>query len=170
VGGVLDVAGDTIRVYLDGAQDASTAVTFGAAAFSPGTPTLADGLGGRGSPPASTALQLDGLLAEVALWADDLTTTGFGLLAKGYSPLFVLPQSLVAYWPLLGAFAPEIDVTGTATGTVTGSLPRDLHPAVLYPAPPLILDTPTAVASSVLFRKTLSPLGTHTGGRQRTRG
>jgi len=42
-----------------------------------------------------------GRICEVALWNVALTDAEVAILAKGYSPLFVHPQNLVAYWPLI---------------------------------------------------------------------
>ena len=44
---------------------------------------------------------VDGKMAEAAIWDTDLTAVEVAILAKGYSPLFVRPQNLVAYWPLI---------------------------------------------------------------------
>lgn len=166
VGGVLNFSGDSNRVYYDGTQETSTAVTYANNAYTPGTATMADAIGTRDVPPGATSMQFNGLIAEAAFWVDDITTTGFAMLAKGYSPLLVMPQSLVAYWPLLGGFSPEIELCAKVNGTITGTVAAAAHCAVLYPAPPLLGDAPVAAAASTLFRKTLAPLGTRTGGRQ----
>lgn len=53
---------------------------------------------------------MDGRIAEVAMWSAGLTVGEAAILAAGYSPLFVRPQNLVAYWPLIR------DVAGDGTG------------------------------------------------------
>ncbi|KKK85173.1 hypothetical protein LCGC14_2775960, partial [marine sediment metagenome] len=44
---------------------------------------------------------MSGRIAEVAIWNIALTDGEVAILALGYSPLFIHPQSLVAYWPLI---------------------------------------------------------------------
>ncbi len=48
-----------------------------------------------------TDREFDGRIAEVAIWDVILTADEAAILSKGYSPLFVRPQNLVAYWPLI---------------------------------------------------------------------
>ena len=43
----------------------------------------------------------DGYVAEAAIWNVALTDDEMETLAAGFSPLFVRPQGLVAYWPLV---------------------------------------------------------------------
>lgn len=74
-----------------------------------------------------------GYIAEVAIWNVALTEAEGQILAKGYSPLFVRPQSLVAYWPLLGRTSPEIDIVGGYAMTLYNSPPTVDHPRVLMP-------------------------------------
>jgi hypothetical protein len=57
-------------------------------------------IGRMGDPPVPDKY-MDGRIAEVAFWDVELTDAEIGILAAGYSPLFVRPQSLVAYWPLI---------------------------------------------------------------------
>lgn len=79
---------------------------------------------------------LDGLfngrIAEAAIWNAALTNGEVAILALGYSPLFVRPASLVAYWPLIGRYDPEIDVRGISPMSITGATVGD-HPRVLAP-------------------------------------
>lgn len=49
----------------------------------------------------ATGQGFDGRIAEAAIWNAALTDAEVAILARGYSPLFVRPQSLVAYWPLI---------------------------------------------------------------------
>jgi len=44
---------------------------------------------------------LSGYLAEAAMWSVALSDAEIATLAQGFSPLFIQPQSLVAYWPLV---------------------------------------------------------------------
>ena len=79
---------------------------------------------------------MDGLIAEAAIWNAALTDGEVKALALGTRPIFIRPMSLVAYWPLLQRFAPEIDVTSSGTNlmAVTGALSVPYNPpAVFYP-------------------------------------
>ena len=136
MGGVLNIGGDVIRVYYNGTQEASTAVTFGAATYTDnGAPTKQDAIGGYQDPPTVTAVQIDGRIAELGLWAGDIGTAGFEQLNDGFSPLMVRPDLLVAYWPLIGNNSPETDIVSAKNGTITGTIAKDVHPRIIYPSP-----------------------------------
>lgn len=77
--------------------------------------------------------KFDGLIAEVAAWNVALTDAEVAVLATGMSPLAVRPASLVAYWPLIGKYSPEIDVVGGFGMTLTGTPAAAAHPRVRYP-------------------------------------
>jgi hypothetical protein len=135
-GGVLDIAGDNIRVYYNGAQEASTAVTFGATTYTNTVPTLQqDSIGfartAVGPPygPIATDQQVDGRIQELAVWNVDIATEGFRQLALGFKPFRVKPQNLILYWPLLSDAATLIElVKGAAAGmTINGSIPTANH-------------------------------------------
>jgi hypothetical protein len=130
VGGVLDLSGDSIRVYLDGAQDASSAATFANASYTNGTPTAADSISGAVGSGSSTFF--DGRIAEVAIWAGDIGAAGFGVLAQRVSPMLVRPDLLVSYWPLIGRESPERDRFGGVGATITGTVATADHPRVVY--------------------------------------
>ena len=83
-------------------------------------------------------------LGEIGLWNAALTDAEVAVLAKGVSPLMVRPQSLVAYWPLLGNQSPEIDLVGGYDMTLNAAPTKAAHPRVIYPAPPTIHHAPTA--------------------------
>lgn len=51
----------------------------------------------------------NGAFAEVGIWAAALDDAEVIALSKGVSPLQIRPQSLVAYWPLIGNDSPEPD-------------------------------------------------------------
>lgn len=76
----------------------------------------------------------DAAIAEVGIWNVALDDSEVAALGKGVSPLLVRPQSLVAYWPLIGRTSPEIDVRGGFGMTVTGATVAD-HPRIYYPTP-----------------------------------
>ena len=133
VGWVVDVAGDAMRLYLNGVLDVNTAVTFGAATFTnAGTQTLQDQVGGGSI--TTTQEMWDGLLAEMAIWNVDIGDAGFSAVGAGHmSPLLVRPEALVFYLPMIGKFSPEGDVINSKLGTITGSLPALRHPRVFTP-------------------------------------
>jgi len=74
-----------------------------------------------------------GRLAEGAAWNVALTDTDMAKLATGISPLFVRPEGLVAYWPIIGVYGPEIDLRGRQEMTITGSLTQAAHPWIYMP-------------------------------------
>lgn len=74
-----------------------------------------------------------GRLAEIGIWDVVLTDAQVLVLANGVSPLMVEPESLIAYWPLLGRYSPEIDLVGGFDMAVTGATAAD-HTRVFYPA------------------------------------
>lgn len=75
----------------------------------------------------------EGYIAEVAIWAAELTDAEIAILAKGTSPLLVRPDALVAYWPIVGRHSPEIDLVGGSHLTVTGTISTQAHVPVRYP-------------------------------------
>lgn len=81
---------------------------------------------------STPANHMSGMIAEAAIWDVALTDAEVALLAAGYSPLFVRPQNLVAYWPLIGRTSPEIDPIGKFEMTVTGAVVA-AHPRIRYP-------------------------------------
>ena len=87
-----------------------------------------------------------GRLAEAAIWDVALTDAEVVILAKGMSPLLMRPQSLVAYWPLIGRTSPEIElINGYGMSLVNAPTVGD-HPPVLYPPRALfshVVATPT---------------------------
>ena len=85
-------ADDDRRVYLDG--DRGTDSTDSAAV---GTDSIAIGVSADSTPFGYH----NGLVAEAAAWNVALTDEEAAILAEGYSPLLVRPQSLVFYCPLI---------------------------------------------------------------------
>ena len=72
-----------------------------------------------------------GAVAEVGIWNVALTDSEIAILGNGYSPLFVRPQSLVFYAPLIRTVLDRID---NKTFTANGSPAVAAHPAIIYPA------------------------------------
>lgn len=81
-----------------------------------------------GSVPFSTAYQVDGLMANIAMWNKVLNDGDALALGGGCSPLRVQPQSLIMFHPLNGQGSPEVDVIGRLSGNITGSVPVGDHP------------------------------------------
>ncbi len=76
---------------------------------------------------------MSGGIGEVGAWNVALTDAEVIVLAAGYSPLFVRPQNLVAYWPLIqGLNDPVGGYTMTASGTVVSAHPRIIRPVMPY--------------------------------------
>lgn len=70
----------------------------------------------------------DASLAEAGLWTVLLTDPEIVALAKGTSPNNIRRSSLVAYWPLWGAGAPEADLSsGVHNMAITGTVPAANH-------------------------------------------
>lgn len=75
---------------------------------------------------------MSGSIAEVGIWNVELTDAEIAILALGYSPLLIRPQSLVAYWPLIGRTSPEIDIVGGYDMTLNNGPTTAAHPPILY--------------------------------------
>lgn len=75
----------------------------------------------------------NGYIAEIGVWNVALTDAEVAVLATGISPLAVRPASLVAYWPLIGKYSPEIDVVGGFGMALNGTPSAIDHPRVRYP-------------------------------------
>ena len=93
-----------------------------------------------------------GVIAEPAIWSVALTADEISLLASGYSPLFVRPQSLVFYAPLFvraGASGDEEDWSNGRTLVQTSSPAVADHPRIIYPRRRII--TPVGAAAPTTF-------------------
>lgn len=75
----------------------------------------------------------DGDIAEVGIWNIGLTAAEMAILAAGYSPLFVRPESLVFYMPLLRE---DVELSGGLALTPVNSPTVSDHPRVLLPSRP----------------------------------
>jgi hypothetical protein len=102
------------------------------------------------APPAS--LFFEGYLAEGAIWDTDLTAAEMAILGRFVSPLFVRPQNLVAYWPLIGRYSPEKDLVGGLNLTLTNTPGTADHPRVWYPVSG-ILGVPSAAAAAANVKR-----------------
>lgn len=90
---------------------------------------------------------MSGDLAEGGVWNVALDAAEIVTLAKGYSPLFVRPGSLVFYLPMIrGQLTDYIgNVVMTATGTTVSN-----HHSIIYPSPPHVITAPTAAAGRIM--------------------
>lgn len=150
IGGVVNIAGDTITPYLNGAAENGGAVTFGASSWTFGTPSIQDTIGCYDVPPSpSTAVQWDGRIAEVAIWTSDIGADGFAQLER-VSPRLISPATLVFHMRLSGRGTTEVDGVAGVTGTVTGSLPAAADPLIIQPAGPIYARA-GAAASATAF-------------------
>lgn len=138
VGGVLNFAADTVTPYLNGAADNGGAVTFAGASYTHtgvSDNDFSDSIGAQinstGGAVANT--QVDGRIAEVAVWGGDIGAAGFDQLAKGVSPLQIRPDLLRFYLPLHGDSLTDIDTAQTYT--ITGTINKAAHPPMLLRHP-----------------------------------
>lgn len=76
---------------------------------------------------------MGGLIGEGAVWSAALTVPEIVSMAKSFSPLFIRPGSLEAYWPLIGRSSPEIDRVGGINLTLVNTPTVGAHPRVIMP-------------------------------------
>lgn len=95
-----------------------------------------------------------GKIWEAAIWDIALMDEEVAILAKGFSPLFVRPQNLVAYWPLHKTHGFEyppgrIDRVGGYHFTNASGYPSDdEHGKILYPTG-IFVPSPKVIAGIV---------------------
>ena len=108
-------------------------------------------------------LFMSGAIAEAAIWKAALSDAEVAILAHGFSPLMMRPESLVTYWALIRDA--DIDRVGgyhlTANGgpTVSAHMPKLLYPSaklgyfITVPPTPSIppAHAPPAVDSAVMI-------------------
>lgn len=77
-----------------------------------------------------------GRIAEVGVWSAELTAAEVSVLAKGYTPLEVRPQSLIAYYPLGGHYGNyDLDRWKNRYDLTPANSPTWAeHSRVIYPA------------------------------------
>lgn len=86
-----------------------------------------------GSAP-SIASFFDGQIAEAGIWDAALSDDEVAILGRAVSPLLVRPASLVAYWPILGRYSPEIDIVGGFNLSLVASPATADHPRIMLAA------------------------------------
>jgi hypothetical protein len=79
---------------------------------------------------------MSGHIAEAAIWNVALSDAEVALLARSYCPLFIRPEYLKAYWPLIRE--PDLDKVGRYNMTVYNSPGVMPHPPIIYPAVPTV--------------------------------
>jgi hypothetical protein len=123
VGFAVDIAGKTLTLYVNGvAAGSATGLTFANAAWTLGTPTDSDAVGGYRAPPVATSDQWDGLIGDLTIWRSVLAASDFATLATGVDPSTVVAGSLAWNLPLRGTASPEVATTGGLNATLTGLL------------------------------------------------
>ena len=94
-------------------------------------------------------LRFAGAIAEPAVWNVELTAAEIAVLARGYSPLFVRPQALVFYAPLVRKI---LDYKGRAI-TENGTTEIVAHvPKIIYPSKKVIGVPVAAAAGGRIFK------------------
>ena len=97
-----------------------------------------------------------GKIWEAAIWNAALTDEEVAILAKGFSPLFVRPQNLVCYWPLLGGTYPgvggaPIDKVGGYNFTNTSGVPTPaVHGRIIYPSGIFVPSIESEIAAGIV--------------------
>lgn len=99
---------------------------------------------------------ISGQVAEVAYWSVALTDAEVATLSKGYSPLFVRPESLIFYSPLIRDRQELIGATTLSDSTNSPDI--SAHPRIIYPSNYNIAPFTVAAAAN-LRRYTLTTLG-----------
>lgn len=74
-----------------------------------------------------------GNIAEVGIWDVALDAAEIAALGKGFSPVLIRPQSLVAYWPIGGNDSPELDRWKNRYDLTLANTPtKSDHPRIYY--------------------------------------
>jgi len=90
---------------------------------------------------------MSGRIAEAAIWNVALTDAEVASLAAGFTPPFIRPQSLVAYWPLVRD--EDQDNVGGYDLTPINTPSIAAHPPIIYPAQ--IFDGFTTAGGAVAY-------------------
>jgi len=132
--------GSNIRLYVDGTEAGSGTPETLALAYNTNSLYIGSFDG--------TQLYATGSAAEVALFNAIPNADERGALADGFTPIAVKPSAVVAYWPLIGRYSPEIDVRQGMNLTVTSATTAD-HCRVFQRTRSLWIPPPTAGAATV---------------------
>jgi hypothetical protein len=71
-----------------------------------------------------------GAIAEVAMWGVILSNNELSMHAAGTPALYIQPQNLLGYWPLIGNRSVEPNLVGPEIMTMSGTLTEAAHPPV----------------------------------------
>ncbi len=126
------------RLYINGTKETHTANL----AIASSLVYTAIGSTRRNSTPEDV-VPFDGRIALPTIWNVTLPDAEHAMLAAGFSPLLVRPQSIVRHYPLIGRTSPEIELTGGFDLTVTGAVAAD-HPPVIHPVSQQAIFIPSA--------------------------
>lgn len=150
-------------VYLDGGSSGNNTTSS--------TPASLDRtrIGLRAS--SGTDGPMVGRIAEAAIWSVALVAGEIAALAAGFSPLFIRPDALKAYWPLGGPLSSndaDNDIAGAYHMTSSGSPSTADNPPIIYPSSPIydifkfVAPAPPVTASGDAseYRKTSDETGT----------
>lgn len=133
----VETAANSRAVYLDGAGKGTDSTAS--------SPDNADRTTIGIEAMINLAQPMSGDVAEVAVWDDALTDAEVAILAAGFSPLFVRPQNLVFYVPLVRDN--DQDIVGGLSFTPDNSPTIAAHCPIIYPAPALFVPSPVAVVA-----------------------
>ncbi len=114
-----------MELYVDGAVPGSTDTDTGS-----GSETAHSGSWSLGGQIYDDSANLDGKLAEVAVWDRILDAAEITALAKGFAPPFFL-RGLRFYVPLIGR--KDCDLAAGKTPTYDGTTVA-VHPRIIYPS------------------------------------
>ncbi len=133
---------DDRSVFLDGGGKVLVSTSIAIASI--------DALGIGALNRAAVAFELDGLIAEVGVWNVALTDAEVAVLAAGYSPLFVRPQNLIFYAPIVREL---VDKVGGATITNNNGATVADHPRMIYPSPSSLVVPPAAAVAAIASQR-----------------
>ena len=144
---------DDIHVYLDGGGKGSLGSN---GKVIPEFDNVSVGMMRDSSPDQ----EMSGDLAEAAVWDVALTDAEVAILAAGYSPLFVRPQSLIFYAPLIRGLNDKVGgLTLTADGTTVSAHPRIIYPAPIWTGFPGTATGGEVAPTSVIYGPLVGPMG-----------
>ena len=127
----VEAAADNHAVFIDGGSKGTNLLSVTPAPSAPGIMDIAR----RAA--SSPDTYLSGRIAEAAVWDVALSDDEVALLAKGFSPLFIRPQNIISYWPLIRDN--DNDRFGVANLTAFNTpTVADHPPTIIYPAGPFL--------------------------------
>ncbi len=118
---------------------------------------------------SAVANYMSGYIAEAAVWNIELTDAEVAVLAAGFSPLFVRPQNLVAYWPLIRDLNDKVGGYNlTAVSGDSGPIVSP-HPPIIYPSAPYIIHAVAEVGEAITMAGVSASASALTGNIYRLR-